>query len=163
MRNFAILFAILSISIPCVAINDPVAHWKLDETSGLTAYDSAGSNDGTLYGGPDNGLGIPKTTLEMQTESTFTAAGWDFTTPVWKIVRESEDYPRLSWQEEIAGDFAGLWGVDYKDFAYFAGRWLDINCDTSNDCDGADLDFSTDVGPSDLLIFAEQWLEDSVP
>ncbi len=29
-----------------------VAHWKLDETSGNTAYDSAGDNDGMLYGGP---------------------------------------------------------------------------------------------------------------
>ena len=29
-----------------------IAHWKLDETSGTTAYDSAGSNDGTLVGSP---------------------------------------------------------------------------------------------------------------
>ena len=29
-----------------------IAHWKLDETSGTTAYDSAGSNDGTLAGDP---------------------------------------------------------------------------------------------------------------
>ena len=30
----------------------PIAHWKLDETGGLTAIDSAGGNDGTLVGGP---------------------------------------------------------------------------------------------------------------
>jgi hypothetical protein len=29
-----------------------VAHWKFDETSGTTAYDSAGSNNGTLVNGP---------------------------------------------------------------------------------------------------------------
>jgi hypothetical protein len=30
-----------------------VAHWKLDETTGLTAFDSSGQgNDGTLSGGP---------------------------------------------------------------------------------------------------------------
>jgi len=29
-----------------------VAHWKLDETGGNTAEDSAGDNDGTLYGAP---------------------------------------------------------------------------------------------------------------
>ncbi len=29
-----------------------IAHWKLDETSGDTAYDSAGDNDGTVYGSP---------------------------------------------------------------------------------------------------------------
>jgi parallel beta-helix repeat protein len=28
----------------------PVAHWKFDEGSGGTAYDSAGTNDGTIYG-----------------------------------------------------------------------------------------------------------------
>ena len=31
---------------------DLVAHWPLDEGSGTTAYDSAGSNDGTLMQGP---------------------------------------------------------------------------------------------------------------
>jgi hypothetical protein len=30
----------------------PVAHWALDETAGLTAFDSAGSHDGRLYGNP---------------------------------------------------------------------------------------------------------------
>ena len=29
---------------------NPIAHWKLDEGSGATAYDSAGTNDGTIYG-----------------------------------------------------------------------------------------------------------------
>lgn len=45
--------------------NGLVAHWKLDEVSGGTAYDSAGDNDGTLVNGPawtvgqiDGGLGF---------------------------------------------------------------------------------------------------------
>ena len=97
----------------------------------------------------DGGTG--KTTAEMMQETTFT--GWDFSTPVWKIVRETEDYPRLSYQEETVGDFAGLWGVDYTDFSFFSSRWMEINCDALNDCDGADLDLSTDVGIGDLLIF----------
>jgi hypothetical protein len=29
-----------------------IAHWALDETQGIIAYDSAGENDGTLYGEP---------------------------------------------------------------------------------------------------------------
>jgi sugar lactone lactonase YvrE len=29
-----------------------LSHWKLDETEGDIAYDSAGGNDGTVYGGP---------------------------------------------------------------------------------------------------------------
>jgi hypothetical protein len=31
-------------------MDDPVAHWKFDEGSGTAAYDSAGNNDGTIYG-----------------------------------------------------------------------------------------------------------------
>lgn len=36
--------------------------------------------------------GVGKTTAEMQTESTFTGAGWDFTT-IWVM----DDYPELQW------------------------------------------------------------------
>jgi hypothetical protein len=32
--------------------NAPAAHWKLDESQGMTAYDSAGDNHGTLIGDP---------------------------------------------------------------------------------------------------------------
>jgi hypothetical protein len=41
--------------------------------------------------------GTGKTTAEMQMMSTFTDAGWDFTTPVWTI-DEGVDYPRLWWE-----------------------------------------------------------------
>lgn len=42
--------------------------------------------------------GTPKTTFQMQMESTFTYTGWDFATPLWKIC-EGADYPRLSWEQ----------------------------------------------------------------
>jgi len=35
-----------------VSAGSPVAHWKLDELKGPIAFDSAGANDGVLYGGP---------------------------------------------------------------------------------------------------------------
>ena len=43
-----------TISGQVMEVNDPtlVAHWKLDETEGDIAYDSAGENDGWLYGEP---------------------------------------------------------------------------------------------------------------
>jgi len=48
--------------------------------------------------------GIGKTTIEMQTESTFTNTGWDFvgetangTEDIWWI-DEGQDYPRLWWE-----------------------------------------------------------------
>jgi len=42
------------------------------------------------------GTGI--TTAQMKTKDTFTAAGWDFTTPVWKMC-DRPDYPRLWWEQ----------------------------------------------------------------
>ncbi|UCF43039.1 MAG: hypothetical protein JSV99_10735 [Planctomycetota bacterium] len=44
--------------------------------------------------------GDGKTTGEMQMASTFTSAGWDFTSPVWTI-DEGVDYPRLAWEAGI--------------------------------------------------------------
>jgi hypothetical protein len=40
--------------------------------------------------------GIGKNTTEMKTQSTY--AGWDFTTPVWKIDTNNDGYPYLGWQ-----------------------------------------------------------------
>lgn len=52
-------------------------------------------------GGPDNGLGTPKTTLQMQTQSTFAGAGWDFVgetanglNEIWQM--SAGEYPQLS-------------------------------------------------------------------
>ena len=33
-------------------LSGPIAHWRLDETSGATAVDSAGGHNGTLTNGP---------------------------------------------------------------------------------------------------------------
>ena len=48
--------------------------------------------------------GLGRTTAEMQTESNFTSAGWDFisetdngTEDIWWII-EGQDYPRLWWE-----------------------------------------------------------------
>ena len=96
-----------------------------------------------------------KTTAEMQTQSTF--VGWDFTTPVWRILRPSEDYPRLAWQEIFAGDIAGLYGVDLVDFAYLAKYWGQ-DCD-SPACDRADVDESGTIDLPDLAAMANDWLK----
>ena len=42
-----------------------------------------------------NVTGLP--TVDMQEEGTFTGAGWDFVTPVWKMC-DLPDYPKLAWQ-----------------------------------------------------------------
>ncbi len=77
---------------------------------------------------------------------------WDFTTPVWMILREGEDYPRLAWQEVYAGDISGLYGVDMADFAYMADYWGLTGCGGANDCGRADMDGNGNVGLDDLAV-----------
>ena len=53
MNKTAVIIVISALLAVCrfaLAVNDPVAHWKFDEGNGTTAYDSAGSNDGTVTG-----------------------------------------------------------------------------------------------------------------
>ena len=65
--------------------------WDTDiQIDGVT--ESIGLNTG---GTINNVLGL--TTAEMQTESTFTDADWDFITPIWTI-DEGLNYPRLCWE-----------------------------------------------------------------
>ncbi|MBT8144227.1 MAG: LamG domain-containing protein, partial [Gammaproteobacteria bacterium] len=42
-----------------VGVAGPIAHWKLDETSGTTAVDSVGGNDGTLINWPASPDWVP--------------------------------------------------------------------------------------------------------
>lgn len=107
--------------------------------------------------------GVGKTTVEMQTKSTFTDAGWDFvdetvngTDDIWDIC-EGTNYPKLVWQIS-SGDFLCPDGVNFFDYSFFAGHWAEDNCDTSNDCDGTDLDLLGSVDIRDLRIFADNWL-----
>jgi hypothetical protein len=78
--------------------------WDID-TSGQT------SSDG----------GTGKTTAEMQTENTFTDAGWDFV-DVWGI-GEGQTYPFL--RQYLAGDVNHDGIVDWRDVAILASRWLE--------------------------------------
>ncbi|UCF43453.1 MAG: hypothetical protein JSV99_00560, partial [Planctomycetota bacterium] len=70
------------------------AFWDI-QTSGRS--NMCGSQESGASGCDD---GNGKTTAEMQMESTFTSAGWDFTSPVWTI-DEGVDYPRLAWESGI--------------------------------------------------------------
>ncbi|MHC4462224.1 MAG: GLUG motif-containing protein [Planctomycetota bacterium] len=105
--------------------------------------------------------GTGKTTAEMQMQVTFTDAGWDFITPIWKMNCEGMSYPKLSWWQRVLGDFGCPDGVNFVDFSFFAGHWQEDNCGASNDCEGADLDQLGTVDINDLGIFADNWLAGS--
>ena len=127
--------------------------WDI-ETSGQTISYGSASSDG-------------KTTAEMQVESTFTDAGWDFvgetdngTEDIWTIC-EGMNYPRFVWQVS-EGDYVCPDGINMDDINFFLDYWHDINCDQSNNyCDGTDLDFSGMVDIYDLEILLDLWLNNN--
>jgi hypothetical protein len=141
---------------------------------GLVGYDDSGSYEPSFWNSEVNpgmnGIGnetipdpnvIGETTSNMQLESTFTDAGWDFvgetvngTNDIWTI-KEGADYPKLVWD---LVDFVGWGGVSGLDFAYFASWWDEGDCDSKDDCGGADLDFSGFVDYKDLKILCDWWL-----
>ena len=104
---------------------------------------------------------IGETTENMQTESTFTDAGWDFVAEtingpndIWTI-HDTVDYPKLVWP---LVNFVGWYEVDLADYAFFSDYWKDTNCGDANDCNGVDLDFSDTVDEKDLKILLDHWL-----
>lgn len=111
----------------------------------------------------DGGTG--KTTEDMQTQSTFTNAGWDFVgevingpNDVWRMCVDGMDYPKL-WWEFVTGDFVCPDGVDFTDFAVFAMTWLleDGEAGYNPICDiSVSADETIDI--LDLYIFTENWL-----
>jgi len=65
--------------------------------------------DTQTSGQVSSAAGTGKTTTEMTTQSTYTDAGWDFTTPIWGIDEsENDGYPYLSWQTNIDPPPAGV-------------------------------------------------------
>ncbi len=58
-------------------------------------WDVDSSNIGVV--GDDNYGAIGKSTNEMQTQSMYEDAGWDFETPIWVMCSEGE-YPVLAWE-----------------------------------------------------------------
>ncbi|MHC4104520.1 MAG: hypothetical protein ACYSR9_06240 [Planctomycetota bacterium] len=54
--------------------------------------------------------------------------------------------------------------IDFEHFAQFAMYWLEVDCGADdNYCYGADLDWSTDVGLSDVGELAYWWLSECPP
>ena len=109
--------------------------------------------------------GTPKTTAEMKTQSTFTAAGWDFvgetangTEDIWAIC-EGTNYPRFVYQIP-QGDIVCPDGVNGVDYSLLGRYWHETDCAVLDDCEGADIDLSGGVDFGDVAAVAESWLRD---
>jgi len=70
---------------------------SIEHINGFWNIETSGLIDGVGNTSPDPEGVTGKTTLQMQMQSTFTDAGWDFSTPIW-VIEEGVDYPHLWWE-----------------------------------------------------------------
>jgi hypothetical protein len=131
-------------------LTGPIAHWKLDETSGTTAFDSAGGHDGTLTNGPswspgtiDGGLSFDgsndfvdvahQDTLSL---ATFSISAWVYPAALsgWQIVvnkgtaTDAVNYYMGTSDDEISlGFYSGGW-VEFTSTSadLSIGRWYHV-------------------------------------
>ncbi len=90
----------------------------------------------------------------MQTEVTYTNAGWDFLNLWW--INEGRDYPKLDWQPY--GDLNNDSLVNLYDLAVMADAWLAVSGE-GNYNSVCELSGDTSIDVADLSILAEMWLE----
>lgn len=136
---------------------------------GLTGWDYQGFVTGCLWdiqasGQASSASGTGKTTAEMKTPGTFSAAGWDLvgeaangTAELWRVCADGGKYPQLTWEYVKPGDFACPNGVGLDDLEYLAGRWLAATPETIGVADG-NGDGKVDM--RDLAILASQWMRE---
>jgi len=95
----------------CISNTGTITNSFWDETS----FGSIGSQGGTA-----------RTTAQMQTESTFTNAGWHFTCQIWGInTHDNGKYPFLLWQEdyEFPASDCNYWTGDSGTDWGKSGNW----------------------------------------
>jgi len=140
----------------CYSTGDVNGGYYSYDVGGLVgeSYGSISSSYFLITSGPNYGGGTPLTDAQMKQQSSF--AGWSFS-DVWHIC-ETTNYPKLIWQI-VPGYFVCPDGVDFADYSSFAERWLNTNCASNNNCNGADLDFSGTVDIADLAIMCDYWLK----
>ncbi|MHC4158981.1 MAG: LamG domain-containing protein [Planctomycetota bacterium] len=174
-------FLVLCGSALAADANDPnlIAHWKFDEGSGTTAYDSAGDNDGTLVNGPVWTTGQIGGALEFDGTNDYVVisneenfdfgSDIDFTISLW--IKAPSDIP--TWMRIVdkcrAGHppYEGIQLVRHQGDAVFAvldsgpSVWSWGNSDVSDD----NWHFVTVVADrdGDLQIYHNGVLEDSDP
>ena len=143
---------------------------------GLSGIVSNSFWDVNTTGQSSSAGGKGKTTQQMQTQSTFTDGGWDFIdeavngpNDIWDIC-EGTNYPKLTWQIPLPGDFVCPDGVEISDLDVFTQQWLMEKLSADVAAGGGDgiVDFldwavfaNTWQNTSDIvqvLDFAQQWL-----
>jgi hypothetical protein len=140
-------------------IPEPISCFWDIEASGLS------DGVGNMETDPNGVMGL--TTSQMQTQSSFTDYGWDFvgestngTNDIWRMCIDGIDYPHLSWEYSINGDFACPDGVGTDDLLSLSSNWLnseELDPGFSYSCDPT---FDGVTNLPDFVILAEHWLEE---
>lgn len=94
--------------------------------------------------------GTGKITGDMQTESTFTAAGWDFDDSDGAADWTMGGYPQLTWQPVDR--------VDQEELTTLAQYWQMTECTSDQPCSAADWYTDGAINLLDLKQLAESWL-----
>jgi hypothetical protein len=97
--------------------------------------------------------------------ATFTNYTWDFlnesangTNDIWRMCLDGIDYPHLSWEYSINGDFTCPDGVNIDDVLSLSQNWLnseELDPGFSYACDPT---FDGVTNLADFVILAENWL-----
>jgi hypothetical protein len=107
-----------------------IAHWKFDEGSGGTAYDSVGDNDGTLVNGPVWTSGRIGGALSFDgvddyvNISSFSMPQDSFTIQMWIKKRGSGSGGSERFLTSVRRDYATEWGVYTGTLQYYQ-EWTD--------------------------------------
>jgi len=153
--NFALLIFNWNVAHAQIPTNGLISHWAFDETSGTTASDSQGTNDGTLQGGMgdanwvDGQLGpglefdgmndyIDSTDInEMDGASQLSAGAWIFPTALTNqdgiLQKRLSSFDRFNLKlggSGVGGTddiFINLAAGDQNSYAYTTGDFITIN------------------------------------
>ncbi|MBN1816736.1 MAG: hypothetical protein JW828_05215 [Sedimentisphaerales bacterium] len=129
---------------------------------GVTYEDSANFWDVDSSGISVSAMGAGLYTSQMQNQSTFTVAGWDFvgegvngTKDIWRMCIEDVEYPHLAREFSRIADLSCPDGVMLEDLLYFADRWQQMTPETIG---AADVDGDGKVTLPDFAVLSEYWL-----
>ncbi len=109
---------------------------------------------------------IGESTANMQKQSTFTSAGWDFvgedgngTNDIWRMCVDGIHYPHLFYQYSVNGDFACPDGVNTDDLVELGWNWLNSEQVDPGFSYACDPTFDGVTNLPDFAILSEHWLE----
>jgi len=134
-KLFYLVSVLLVLGVAGNASADLVAHWKLDEGSGTTAFDTSGNgNDGTFTGGPQWVAGYYGGALEFDSTDDNIDCGNDdslnitdeITLSAWINMAQRpavDDWYTIPWKENAYSMY--LYGADTTLTTLCADFWLD--------------------------------------